>query len=761
MEQSLRSRVNMTGPTLSPAVESGLQRIRRKLDNEDNKPITLAQAMRPNPGEGANRLRAFLGQGLGLRGGDEIEALARSLYTGEEYDTALQSVSENYENYKTNNPMEAESLELAGSFAPAVLLSLFTRNPAPVQQLATRNPTAYGKLMNVISKANPARLLPAGQTLGSNMARQGLLGGAFGATEGYLGSNQDEREAGSFGGGLTGGIFGTLFPVAGRFAGRTFDAVKNLPPLKALGDYLTGSPTRQTFEQQEAVGDILDVVERANTSPSQLAENLESLSVGPNRPKLLDLDPSLTEKARKLTKENPVEAQSMSLSLRERQNRNAQDLIQLTQRNISDVDRQKIKEQYETRMTLETGPDYERAFDWKNPNGSAANAQGLIDDTFILEKLKTPEFKTAFELAKTTNDLKLRQNIPGTRPLKDVLSGELPDVYTLNAIKKSLDDMIGGFTSKGARQDVTGETKRTLRFVKNQMLDRLDEITKINGVSPYATARKKFGSAAEVLDAMKEGEKFLAKPSQEIKTYFDGLSDEAKKSYIASTSQAIQRIARRDPSKREDFGGAIATKTEGSVPNYTEAIVNNPEIVEKLRIIFPNNNDRESIDLYLKTLAVNAKLMDNAKKATPSALGKDISESNEVVRQVGRVASEFLTGGANYLSPSNLAYMVTGLLQGKKVKKGVIEETVKLLDSEDPQDLAVFVEVLKKTQEKNAIDRTGKRVLSDITSITVAPKITDDSDTDNLPETPIEYAEGGSVKELENIVNELEDMGIK
>ena len=192
--------------------------------------------------------------------------------------------------------------------------------------------------------------------------------------------------------------------------------------------------------------------------------------------------------------------------------------------------------------------------------------------------------------------------------------------------------MIGGFTSKGARQDVTGETKRTLRFVKNQMLDRLDEITKIDGVSPYATARKKFGSAAEVLDAMKEGEKFLAQPSQEIKTYFDGLSEEAKKSYIASTSQAIQRIARRDPSKREDFE-AIATKTEGPVPNYTEAIVNNPEIVEKLRIIFPNNNDRESIDLYLKTLAVNAKLMDNAKKATPSALGKDISESNEIGRK--------------------------------------------------------------------------------------------------------------------------------
>ncbi|HBY68808.1 MAG TPA: hypothetical protein DEG69_14335, partial [Flavobacteriaceae bacterium] len=102
--------------------------------------------------------------------------------------------------------------------------------------------------------------------------------------------------------------------------------------------------------------------------------------------------------------------------------------------------------------------------------------------------------------------------------------------------------------------------------------------------------------------------------------------------------------------------------------------------------------------------------MDNAKRATPSALGKDISESNEVGRQVTRVASEFLMGGANYLSPSNLAYMVTGLLQGKKVKKGVIEETVKLLDSENPQDLAVFVEVLKKTQEKNAIDRTGKRV---------------------------------------------------
>ena len=76
MEQSLRSRVNMTVPTLSPTLESGLQRIRRKLDSEENKPITLAQAMRPNPEEGANRLRAFLGQGLGLRGGDEIEAIS-------------------------------------------------------------------------------------------------------------------------------------------------------------------------------------------------------------------------------------------------------------------------------------------------------------------------------------------------------------------------------------------------------------------------------------------------------------------------------------------------------------------------------------------------------------------------------------------------------------------------------------------------------------------------------------------------------------
>ena len=54
----------------------------------------------------------------------------------------------------------------------------------------------------------------------------------------------------------------------------------------------------------------------------------------------------------------------------------------------------------ENELETEMGGFYNKAFDWKNPNGNKAAQQGLIDDPRIMAMLQRSDWQEAYKLAK-------------------------------------------------------------------------------------------------------------------------------------------------------------------------------------------------------------------------------------------------------------------------------------------------------------------------------------------------------------------------
>ena len=741
---------------------------RSPLINIANAPKTqgeLDSLMSENVYSAPNKTRATL-QGLTLGGADEIEALARSTFGDESYEEAKRNIALSYDQYVKDNPGEALSLELAGGFAPFIIASLMSGGTA-TPFLAARAATGTGKaaLSKLGNFANKAiSLLPKGKTFASQLARQGILGGTVGATEGALSAKTGERVSGALQGGAFGSGLGMGFSTIGKGLGLGYD--------KLVRKYFNPTKAPMSKPKKIAVEKLAKTMDEAALEPKDLLRLTKEMNQYIDDPKkyakVLDTHPLLIKEAKRiiLTPSNPGEKLKENLVQRLKQSKD--DLINITRKNISDVNRARLIKDLENELDTEMGGFYNKAFDWKNPNGNKAAQQGLIDDPRIMAMLQRPDWQQAYKLAKKNNDelIQLAEDTGKTPPRKMKEMGELPDVFTLNEVKKAFDDFIDLGVKEG---NIAKNAKRTFTIKKNEFLNIIDEITQIDGVSPYKLARGKFQSVKEVEEAIDAGRKFKSKDPEEVITDLEDLSERARMGYIASAARQITDIASKSSAKSGDFASKV---------------LENRDLVAKIRALFPNNSDDDAVEFFIKQLGVNSKMYENAQKALPRS---DTAENLESINKFDKV-TDILNKLGNPMDPRNIVSLAINFLSGPKQSKEMLEELSNLLDTNDPTAIATLVAVLEKQVKRNVELGAGKQNLLDASTIYAQGKVGDDDgmtyfrpydeemqesvnpdqELDVYTETIAgtnkskgkrAYKKGGAV-DLETVLEEIEEMGI-
>ena len=205
--------------------------------------------------------RVGLGQGLSMSGGDEAEAMARSVADGTDYSAELAQARARIERAREERPWQTGAAELVGGALPALasLISVpFTGGASA--PLAAANVARTGSLIG-----NTMRGALRGAGAG---AATGAVSG-FGAGEGGPEGRLPSAALGAAGGGVLGGGLGAVAPVVGQ----TLRSVTSKPP-------------------QRAAQQILRQLERDKLSPGQIAEEYAARQVGGVKPEILaDLYP--------------------------------------------------------------------------------------------------------------------------------------------------------------------------------------------------------------------------------------------------------------------------------------------------------------------------------------------------------------------------------------------------------------------------------------------------------------------------------------
>ena len=102
-----------------------------------------------------NTARSWLGQGLAMGWGDELEARLRTLSGDETYEEELAAINESYNQYSAENPGASLTGEIVGGFIPtaaALIATPFTGGAtAPVA--AASGARTVGALTNIANKA--------------------------------------------------------------------------------------------------------------------------------------------------------------------------------------------------------------------------------------------------------------------------------------------------------------------------------------------------------------------------------------------------------------------------------------------------------------------------------------------------------------------------------------------------------------------------------------------------------------------------------
>ena len=735
----------------------------------------LDNLMRENVYSAPNKTRAGL-QGLTLGGADEIEALARSTFGDESYEEAKRNIGLSYDQYVKDNPGEALSLELAGGFAPFIIASLMSGGTA-TPFLAARAATGTGAAQQGLIKAALSKLgnfsnkaisyLPKGKTFASQLARQGIIGGTIGATEGALSAKTGERGSGALQGGAFGSGLGMGFSAIGKPLGAGYD--------KLVRKYFNPTEAPISKSKKIAIEKLAGTMDEANLEPKDLVKLTKEMNQYIDDPKkyakILDAHPLLIKDAKRIimTPTNPGEKLKGNLIQILKQSKD--DLINITRKNISSVDRARLVKNLENELDTEMGGFYNKAFDWKNPNGTRAAQQGLIDDPRIMAMLQRPDWQQAYKLAKKNNDalIELAEDTGETLPRKMKEMGELPDLFTVNEIKKAFDDNI----SLGVKEGNIADTEKLIFIMKkNKFLEIIDDITQIDGVSPYKTARGKFQSVKEVEEAIDEGRKFRSKDPEEVITDLEDLSERARMGYKASAAREITDIASKSSAKSGDFASKV---------------LENRDLIAKIRALFPNNSDDGAVEFFIKQLGVNQKMYENAQTALPRS---DTAENflnmakDDLMSRSGDIISKLV----NPMDPRNIVSLAISFLSGPKQSKEMLEELSNLLDTNDPTAIATIASVLEKQVKRNSEIGAGKQNLLDASTIYAQGKVGDDDgmtyfrpydqemqesvnpdqELDVYTETIAgtnkskgkrAYKKGGAVN-LETLLEEIEEMGI-
>ena len=646
-----------------------------------------------------NMSRAVLGQGLAMGWGDELEARIRTLSGDETYEEELNSINESYANFSEENKGAALAGEIAGGFVPLIGSYLATgltggaAAPAAIANSArmasvlnkirqgTQAATQTAKSSKILNNPltnNPltrkgARIATGtGKALVDNPLGRGFTAGsATGFVDGAGAADQGERLKGGVMGTAFGGTLGLALPITARTGKASWNWLSER--LLADDSDIEEAALARVFQAVSSRGgSIQDVIDQVN----------RDRSMGINQSTIANATPALTKQAKFVLNAQRGDAPEiieeeiggMLAGSRKKAAQAVRDKL----KNVNYYDHQ---DQLLTQLRQNADPAYKKAY-----------AFGLVDDPRIMTLLAEDDnFKAAYKraqaIAKTEQSAaKLRGDLPSDFSMIDLdVEGAIPDVRTLDYIKRGMDDLL----RKGKKDGDGGlgptETS-VIRGLKNDFLNVLDEATTVDGVSAYKEARKLYKGDIEVLDALEMGLKdFQGMAPEEVKKMLNNLSAaEAETFVIGATRSILNRI----------------TKPRGN-SNYALNVINAPEDKEKLEMLFPGIN-KKGFKLLEAVLLREGQLYKQANKI----LGGSPTQSNQAgVRELEDsegMGNAMATGLETLFNPhSGLLRFATNALRSAKLPEATQEKMATMLMSKDPKEVAAVVEALEKFQIKN------------------------------------------------------------
>ncbi len=615
--------------------------------------------------DATNYLRALLGQGLVASWGDEAEAWLMSRLTkgSPGYEAELAKINKSYGEFAQRNPVSSAAAEFAGGILPMVASYLIPGGQAAAPATTANTASTLARLA-----ANP-------------YVRGSVVGLTTGALSGAGAAKPGERGKGALVGGTVGTVVGGAAPVVIRGGKAGYDWLRDrlLPTEETVTSRAAGKINRALEEAGKTPTDIQSTVrvDRKRGIPSTIA-NAD--------PALVDLAETVAQRSGKSGRRVEKKLEPQITAARER-------AYAQTKKALDPKDYYAELDRITTEMRGKADPLYQRAYSF-----------GEVDDPQIMEMLKLPQFRGAWETARSIaeadaaaaqvralragqpfdpNQYKLRDiysvkyDMKTGAPIGVDVTGTVPDVRTIDYMKRALDAQISaGYRSDNAAVSASANAMKDLR---NALRDRTKEV-----VPEYAQALQIYKGDAELRDALETGyNKFNTLDSEEVVKLFNSMSDAEKEAF---TTGAVRNI----------YGSMMKTARNTNAANN---IVNSPETLAKLRPMFESD---AKFNLFRAAMAREAQLFQQSSKilrGSQTAKRSQAKERFEEGEPVGAAVADAVTGGIG----GSITNWAARLARSAKMTDDVADKVAQLLMSSSPSQVAAAVKVLESYAQKSAV----------------------------------------------------------
>ena len=596
-----------------------------------------------------NLTRAVLGQGLAMGWGDEAEAWLRSKLGDESYDQALAKIRTEYGWFAKEHPIAQALGEFTGGATPGVAAMMIPGGQAAGAQQLSRSTLA-------------------------TLARLGAIGASTGAVAGAGAAKEGERVGGAVAGGILGGVTGVGAPVALRGAGAG---------ARWLRERLAPS---DEYVQSVATGKLAQALRDAGISPrrAETSMSVDRILQVPSR--LANVSPATVDLARAVAQRTGRGAQTLERELTKQKAGARERTYQQVRRGLQPGDYYADEQRLVEELRAKAGPAYDLAY-----------SAGAVDDPVVNTVLTHPTFQAAFERGRKIAEsqamaAKLRGEDPSKYALPELYkpTGEIdtltntpkmalaavPDVRTLDYVKRGLDDLIdAGY--KGSSSVGKGQAS-SLRDLRNQFVAAIDR-----NVPEYRDVRRMYAGDMEVLDAMRTGYNDFGKLDHE---------------------QVAKMVANMSQAEKEAFRTGVARNLYGSIMgpssnrNAAQNVIGSPEMQAKLMPLF---DTPEQFRLFKTALEREAQLFTEANRVLGGSQTAKTMQGREALESqpgVGEVVTGAITGS---FWPSLVGTVMRGFNKAT-MTDSVAAKLADMLAARDPHQVAAAVKLLEEHTAQQA-----------------------------------------------------------
>lgn len=601
--------------------------------------------------------RAVLGQGLGMGWGDEAEAWLRSKLGQGPYEDLVKRIRSEYGTYAERYPLTSLGAEVAGGVAPGVAMMMV---PGGQAAGAAQLGTAAARLA--------AR--PIVRTVGAGAA-SGAVSGAGSATE-------ESRGTGAITGGVLGGAFGAALPPIMRATGSVG---------QWLSERLAPSAAKTT---ERAAQKLARAAEQAKLTPQQIEAQMAADRAMGVPSVLANVDPAIANLAETIAQRSGAGARTVEKSLSNQLTGSRERVYQQTRKALQPGDYYGEDARLLDDLRTKSAPAYRAAY-----------AVGEVDDPQIQAMIALPQFKTAWNTARSIaeadaaaakvnamragqpfdpNEFKLRDIYKIERddlgnPIGVEVTGQVPDVRTIDYMKRALEAQItAGYKSDNAATIASANAYKDLR---NALRDRTKEL-----VPEYANALQVYKGDREILDALRAGrEDFRSLDHEEVGKLVAGMSPAEKDAFRTGVVRDL--YDRFFKSSRNIDAGAI---------------LDSADMRAKMQPLF---DSPAHYNLFQAAVARESQLYKQAGRIlSGSQTGKRLAmrEEFEGDDSIARAAAEAMRGGFM----SSLTGIASRALYKTTMTEDMAERLAEMLMSRNPNDVASVVKVLEDYAQRAA-----------------------------------------------------------